>query len=73
LSSANADDYLFEMAQANHPPSGTVYKQDGKVVQSLGVHERWDSDATKHYSRNLDPAKGNGIELIYMPLGKREG
>jgi hypothetical protein len=66
---ANADDYLFEMAQPDHPPSGTVYQQGGKVVASLGVHERWDSDATKQYSRNLDPAKGKGIELIYLPLG----
>ena len=66
---ANADDYLFEMAEADHPPSGTVYKQGGKVVQSLGVHERWDSDATKQYSRNLDPVHGKGIELIYLPMG----
>jgi hypothetical protein len=64
---ANADDYLFEMAQPDHSPSGTVYQQDGKVVTSLGVHEHWDSDATKRYSRNLDPAKGTGIELIYLP------
>jgi len=66
---ANADDYLFEMAQVDHPPSGTVYRQDGKIVSSLGVHEHWDSDNTKRYSRNLDPAQGKGIELIYLPLG----
>ena len=66
---ANADDYLFEMATPDHAPSGTVYKQGGKVVTSLGVHERWDSDATMRYSRNLDPAHGQGIELIYLPLG----
>jgi hypothetical protein len=70
---ANADDYLFEMAQPDHAPSGTVYKQGGKVVTSLGVHERWDSDATKQYSRNLDPAKGKGIELIYLPMGMATG
>jgi hypothetical protein len=66
----NADDYLFEMAQADHPPSGTVYKQGGKIVSSLGVHERWDSDESMRYSRNLDPVKGKGIELIYLPLGE---
>jgi hypothetical protein len=66
---ANSGDYLFEMAQADHPPSGTVYKQGGKVVQSLGVHEHWDSDATKQYSRNLDSIHGKGIELIYLPMG----
>lgn len=65
----NADDYLFEMAEAEHPPSGTVYRQGGKIVSSLGVHERWDSDATKRYSRNLDPVHGQGIELIYLPMG----
>ncbi len=64
---ANADDYLFEMAKADHPPSGTVYKQGGKVVTSLGVHERWDGDKTMRYSRNLNPA-GKGIELIYFPM-----
>lgn len=62
-----ADDYLFEMAQADHPPSGTAYKQGGKVVGSLGVYEHWDTDATKRYSRNLDPLNGRGIELIYLP------
>ena len=63
---ANADDYLFEMAQAGHPPSGTVYQQGGKPVASLGVHEHWDGDATKQYSRNLNPKNGQGIELIYL-------
>ena len=66
----NADDYLIEMAQADHPPSGMVYKQGGKVVSSLGVHEHWDSDETKRYSRNLDPVNGKGIELIYIPPEK---
>ena len=65
---ANADDYLFEMAQADHAPSGTVYQQGGKPVPSLGVHEHWDADGTRRYSRNLDPEKGKGIELIYRPL-----
>ena len=64
----NADDFLFEMAQANNPPSGTKYMQNGKHVQSLGVHEHWDSDSSRRYSRNLDPLKGKGIELIYLPL-----
>ncbi len=67
---ANADDYLFEMAEPDHAPSGTVYMQGGKAVTSLGVHERWDDDATKRYSRNLDPIHGTGIELLYLPLGE---
>lgn len=64
---ANADDYLFEEALADHAPSGTVYRQGGKIVGSLGVHEHWDSDTTKRYSRNLDPVNGKGIELVYIP------
>jgi hypothetical protein len=65
----NADGYLFEMAQPSDSPSHTVYKQGGKVVASLGVHERWDNDSTMRYSRNLDPVHGKGIELVYLPLG----
>lgn len=65
---SNADDYLFEMAEADHPPSGTVYKQNGKIVTSLGVHEHWDGDTTMRYSRNLDPEYGKGIELVYFPM-----
>lgn len=64
----NADDYLVEMADPQHAPSKTNYIQGGKPVESLGVHEHWDSDATRRYSRNLDPANGKGIELIYLPL-----
>jgi hypothetical protein len=64
----NADDYLLEMAQANNPPSGTKYMQNGKPVSSLGVHEHWDSDSTRRYTRNLNPSKGKGIELIYVPF-----
>jgi hypothetical protein len=64
----NADDYLLEMALANNPPSGTKYIQHGKPLSSLGVYEHWDSDSTRKYSRNLDPLKGKGIELIYLPL-----
>jgi hypothetical protein len=63
----NADDYLQEEAQADHPPSGTMYVQNGKPVTSFGVFEHWDSDATRQYSRNLDPRNGKGIELIYLP------
>ena len=64
----NADDYLQEEALADHPPSGTKYVQNGKRVTSLGVFEHWDSDATRQYSRNKDPRRGRGIELVYVPL-----
>jgi hypothetical protein len=64
----NADDYLQEEALADHPPSGTAYRQNGRPVASLGVTEHWDSDASRQYSRNIDPKHGKGIELIYLPI-----
>ena len=64
----NADDYLHEMATPEIAPSGTKYVQDGKPVTSLGVHEHWDSDETRRYSRNLSK-NGKGIELVYTKLG----
>ncbi len=57
------------MAQADQPPLGTVYKQGDHVVASVGVHEHWDGEATRPYSRNLDPVNGKGIEFIYLPPG----
>jgi hypothetical protein len=64
----NADDYLQEEALADHPPSGTAYRQNGKTVTSLGVTEHWDNDLSRQYSRNKDPKTGKGIELIYLPM-----
>ncbi len=65
----NADDYLVEMADPQHAPSGVAYTQGGNPVESLGVHEHWDADATRRYSRNLDPINGKGIDLQFLPLG----
>jgi hypothetical protein len=64
----NADDYLMEEALADHPPSGTQYRQNGKPVTSLGVFEHWNNETYRQYSRNLDPPNGTGIELIYLPM-----
>jgi hypothetical protein len=60
------DNYLHEAAQADNPPSGTVYdpENDGIALQSLGVHEHWNNSTSKQYSRNL--GTGTGIELIQM-------
>jgi hypothetical protein len=60
------DNYLHEAAQANAPPSGTVYdpEGDGIRLESLGVHEHWNDPALKQYSRNL--GTGNGIELVAL-------
>ncbi len=58
-----ADNYLLEAAQADDPPSGTVYRDGcGNPVGSLGVHEHWDNAQDKQYSRNLGGTEG--IELI---------
>ncbi|MEE8308484.1 MAG: DUF362 domain-containing protein, partial [Gammaproteobacteria bacterium] len=60
----NPDNYLHEMALADKPPSGTNYdpENDGTHLSSLGVHEHWNSDQDKQYSRNL--GTGDGIELV---------
>lgn len=63
----NADDYLQEEALADHPPSGAAYRQGGKQVASLGVTEHWNDDVSRQYSRNQDPKRGKGIELLYLP------
>ena len=49
---------------ANNAPSGVIYdpEQDGTALISLGVHEHWNNETNKKYSRNL--GIGNGIELI---------
>jgi hypothetical protein len=62
--SGTPDNYLHEAAQADNPPSGTVYdpEHDGIPLQSLGVHEHWNNSTDKQYSRNL--GTGEGIELI---------
>jgi hypothetical protein len=59
-----ADDYLTEAALANAPPSGTTYdpEGDGTTLFSLGVHEHWNNNHARQYSRNLKT--GNGIELV---------
>ncbi len=64
-----ADDILREMATPSHTPSGTVYKQGGQPIPSLGVFEHWNNATQMQYSRNLDPKHGKGIEFIYIPMG----
>ncbi|MBC8218507.1 MAG: DUF362 domain-containing protein [Planctomycetes bacterium] len=60
----NPDNYLHEAASANKPPSGTMYdpEGDGTALESLGVHEHWNSPKEMKYSRNL--GTGRGIELV---------
>jgi hypothetical protein len=64
-----ADDYLHEGALAPDPPSGTFYdpERDGVELTSLGVHEHWNNNTDRQYSRNL--GTGNGIELLWFDVG----
>ncbi len=63
---SGSDDYLHEAALADNPPSGTFYDPDGdgNSLDSLGVHEHWNNDADRQYTRNLDPIFGGGIDLV---------
>jgi uncharacterized protein (DUF362 family) len=60
----NVDNYLHEAAEAAAPSSGTFYDPDGDniALSSLGVHEHWNNEIDKQYSRNL--GTGEGIELV---------
>jgi hypothetical protein len=61
--SGNVDNYLHEAALANNPPSGVFYHPNGSTrLESLGVHEHWNNEEDKLYTRNL--GTGNGIELV---------
>jgi hypothetical protein len=63
-----ADDYLHEAALADNPPSGTFYdpERDGVRLTSMGVHEHWNNNTDRQYSRNLDPTTGTGIEMLWF-------
>jgi len=61
------DDYLHQAADPSNWPAGVVYDPDnsGKPLPSLGVHEHWNNEYSKQYSRNLGMNKG--IELVSIP------
>jgi hypothetical protein len=73
LPAGTLDNYLHEAAQADDPPSGTIYdpENDGIPLESLGVHEHWNNSTDKQYSRNL--GTGEGIELIEVINGTSTG
>ncbi len=60
----NVDGYLHEAALADNSPSKTKYdpENDSSTLKSLGVHEHWNNNNEKKYSRNL--GRKDGIELI---------
>ena len=63
-----SDQYLIEAAQADNPPSKTVYdpEKDGTRCASLGIMEHWNNAKEKKYSKNL--GKNHGIELIQKTI-----
>ena len=69
----NPENYMHEAAQADNPPSGTVYdpEGDGTPLASLGVHEHWNNPVDEKYSRNL--GTGDGIELVVPSFATEDG
>jgi hypothetical protein len=63
------DDYLHQAADNSNWPAGIIYdpENDGTPLESLGVHEHWNNETDKQYSRNL--GTGDGIELISVMPG----
>ena len=58
------DDYLLQAADSSFWPEGIRYdpENDGVIMGSLGICERWNDSGKKQYSRNLGYNKG--IELV---------
>ncbi len=58
------DDHLHQAASSENWPDGFTYdpEGDGTPMPSMGVHEHWNNDILKQYSRNL--GYNYGIELV---------
>ncbi|NJD10380.1 MAG: DUF362 domain-containing protein [Gemmatimonadetes bacterium] len=59
----NSDNFLHEAALGRNAQLGP-YRPGGQEIGSLGAHEHWNNETEKKYSRNLDPKKGKGVELV---------
>jgi len=59
-----ADDYLHQAADSANWADGIIYDPEGDavIIPSMGVHEHWNNDIDKQYTRDL--GTGDGIELI---------
>jgi len=65
-----ADDYLHQAADSANWADGIIYdpENDGVIIPSMGVHEHWNNDIDKQYTRDL--GTGDGIELLrYLITG----
>ena len=62
------DDYLHQAADKSWWPAGVSYDPDnnGEPIPSLGVHEHWNNNTDKLYSKNLNPESAKGIELVAL-------
>ena len=60
---------MHQAADNTNWPEGISYdpENDGVALQSLGVHEHWNNEEDKQYSRNM--GTGDGIELITIMPG----
>jgi len=58
------DDHLHQAADSKNWPEGFIYdpEGDGSPMGSMGVHEHWNNENDRQYSRNL--GYDYGIELI---------
>ena len=60
------DDYLHQAADKVNWPVGIIYDPEGDgtpMPASMGVHEHWNNDAERLYTKNISP-EGKGIELV---------
>jgi len=63
------DDYLHQAADRANWPDGIIYDPEGDgtpMPSSLGVHEHWNNNTKKQYSKDLNP-NGKGIDLVSVP------
>lgn len=62
------DDYLHQASDKQFWPDGIIYdpENDGIPIASLGVHEHWNNETDRKYSRNL--GYDYGLELL--PVNK---
>jgi hypothetical protein len=68
-----ADDYLHQAADSANWAADIIYdpENDGEIIESMGVHEHWNNDIDKQYTRDL--GTGDGIELLrYLITGINE-
>jgi hypothetical protein len=62
------DDHLHQAAEKANWPAEITYdpENDGIAITSLGVHEHWNNNNDKQYSKNLF-SNGTGIDLFAIP------